>query len=72
MVKSATIFVEKFKEGITIRWKDDEGIIADMKSLAPNGKEAEMLGNQIWEDLEYILNDADSQLVQINVEYKKV
>lgn len=72
MVKKAVIIVEKFNEGITIRWSDADGIVGDTKALAANGNEARLIGKQIWEDLEYMLNDSESEKVKMTVEYEKV
>lgn len=70
MVKKAEIIVEKFDEGITVRWRDTDGIIGNSKGLAYKGGEASLIGKQIWEDLEYIINDTDSEKVKVTVEYQ--
>lgn len=72
MVKKAEIIVEKFDEGITVRWRDTDGIIGDSKGLAYKGGEANLIGRQIWEDLDYILNDAESEKVKVTLEYQIV
>lgn len=70
MVKKVEIAIEKFNEGITLRWRDLESKVLPSKRLAINGNEAEAVGEEIWGDISELLDDGAEKL-NINIEYTK-
>ena len=72
MIKKAEILVEVFDEGITTRWNDGNGVEPATKSLATEGDEAECIGNELWRDINGILEETETDKVLIKVEYMAV
>lgn len=70
MIKKAEIIVEKFDQGITIRWKDVDGIVEPQKALAPNGTEYAAIGKSVWDDVSDFICDTQTDNVRIKLEYE--
>ena len=70
MLQKAEIIVEKFNEGITTRWNDLSGEEGSTKSLALNGNEADVIGQNVWADVFTILDKSGSDKVRIKLEYE--
>lgn len=72
MVQKAEILVERFEQGITIRWSgtDEVGSTEQSKALAIHGTEERIIGQEIWEDLSYIYDKISTDKILVTVEYK--
>ena len=69
MITKAEIIVEKFDEGITLRWSEPTGTEQGKKSLASSGRESMLLGTEVWKDLSSIFEEKQSDKVKISIEY---
>jgi len=63
--------IEKFDEGITIRCNNDGGE-APLKRLAVKGREAMVLGDVIWSELQDIFDIRPTDFVNLTVEFNEV
>ena len=72
MLKKAEIIIERFDEGITIRWSDSDGKIESRKSLCPNGAEMSFLGSEIWSDIVSIFDEKKSEKIKLTIEYQHI
>ena len=68
MIQKAEMIIEKFDQGITVRWRDIDGNIDPSKSLATKGGESIILGKELWEDINEVFDKSLSDKVLINVE----
>jgi hypothetical protein len=69
MITKAEIIVEKFDEGITLRWSEPNGTEQKKKSLASNGREHIVIGAEVWSDLQSIFEEKHSERVKMSIEY---
>ena len=72
MIQKAEILVEQFDEGIIVRWNDasdTEDKVDSSKSLAIKGREADALGQEVWNDVIDIMENAMTEKVLIKLEY---
>ena len=69
MVQKASMVVEKFDRGITIRWNSEDENEKPSKTLAVNGQEAQALGGEIWKDIQSIFESTQNDKVIVNVNY---
>ena len=69
MVRKVEIVVEKFNEGITVRWNDEEGGVRSVKTLAPEGSEAKAIGNILFNDIDDVFDASGSDTVKLKIEY---
>ena len=70
MVQKAEMIIEKFNQGITIRWRDLNDEFAQTKSLAPAGQENAALGKMLYADICDVFDNVKSDKIVINLEYK--
>ena len=72
MIKNAEIEIERFEEGITVRYHDAEGNDPSKKRLAVSGVEYRAIGEEIWVDVLERLNETNKDKVLIKLEYLSV
>ena len=72
MVQKANLIIEKFDEGITVRWRDADGNEVPEKSLAPKGREEVLIGELLWDDIFEIIDKTPTDFVSVNIEYKAI
>lgn len=72
MATKVKIEVERFDEGITTRWYDVSGEEASTKSLATNGREHAIIGQDIWTDVTEIMDKELTDKVVIRIEYEAI
>ena len=70
MIQKAEIIVEQFAQGITVRWRDIDGLTGPSKALAAHGVECSVIGKEIWEDVLDILSNTLTDKVRIKLEYE--
>ena len=70
MVQKSEMLIEKFPNGITVRWNDVAGRIAPDKALAVNGEEAKCIGDSVWDSVSDLLGQADNGKVEVVVEVR--
>ena len=70
MVQKSETLIEKFPNGITIRWNDVASRIAPDKALAIKGEEANCIGNSVWESVYDLLEQAENGKVEVLVEVR--
>ena len=70
MIQKAEMIIEKFDQGITVRWRDIDGNVESKKSLAPKGSEYKVLGDELWGDINDVLANTLTDKVIVNVEYR--
>lgn len=70
MGKKVKIVVERFDQGITTRWYDTNASSADTNSLAVNGNEHIIIGEDVWSDVSEIMDREATDKVVINIEYE--
>ena len=47
--------VERYDNGITMTWKDENSVFAEARNVILKGNEAQGIGFHIWEDIQHIL-----------------
>ena len=72
MLKKADIIIERFEEGITIRWNDPDGKMESRKSLCPNGAEMSFIGSEIWSDIISICDEKKNEKIKLSIEYQHI
>lgn len=70
MIQKAEMIIEKFDQGITVRWRDIDGNAESKKSLASKGSEYKVLGDELWGDINDVLANTLTDQVIVNVEYR--
>lgn len=64
------MIIERFEQGITVRWRDLDGNVSPTKSLASKGGEATILGEEVWGDINDVLANTLSEKVLVKLEYE--
>ena len=72
MEQRSEVIVEKFAQGITIRWKDVDDETKSSKALAVIGTESCVIGKEIWKEVSKILFYAPTDKVLVKIEYKHI
>jgi hypothetical protein len=62
--------VERYDNGITMTWKDENSVFADARNVILKGNEASGIGFHIWEDIQKILEDELCDRVVMKINYK--
>lgn len=70
MAKKAVIIVEKFDNGISLRWVDPDGVADTSKAVAKNGEEALFIGREVWDDITFVMGKSSTDTVRISLEYE--
>ena len=70
MVQKSEMLIEKFPNGITVRWNDVAGRVESEKALAVNGEEAKCIGDSVWDSVSDLLGQADNGKVEVVVEVR--
>lgn len=64
----ATIRVEQFDNGITLKWAMD----GETEHLVATDSEKErVLGKMVWEDIKHLMDNYTCNQVVLNIEYKE-
>lgn len=61
------MLVEKFPNGITVRWNGVTGKVVD-KALAIRGEEPKCLGDSVWDSVYDVLNQSGNDKVEVVVD----
>lgn len=70
MVQKSKILIEKFPNGMTLRWNDESGRIAPEKEFAPGGQEAVYIGGLIADGVIDLLGQSAKGMVEVLVEIR--
>ena len=70
MNKETEIIVERFAQGITVRWRNLDGASEPSKALAARGYECGIIGKEVWKDVMDTFCDSTSDKVRIKLEYE--
>ncbi len=70
MVQNSKLLIEKFSNGITLRWNDLSGKLEPEKSLAVNGEESNCIGESLWDGIRDLLGQSDNGKVEVTVEIR--
>lgn len=62
--------VEKFENGIAVKWSDEEGNKSNNVALDEN--EASLIGKEIWSDLYNLMDHFGTNKVKIRLEYEPI
>lgn len=65
----AIIEIEKFDNGISLKWKDAEGVVEPENVVALERDKERAIGEIIWEDLNTLLDAKSARVVKMAVEY---
>ncbi len=68
MTKKSEIIIEKFAQGITVRWSSLSGNEVPSKALAVSGTECGVIGREIWKEVFEIFQDAPADKVRVKIE----
>lgn len=69
MTKKVELLIERFDEGVTLRWKDEDGNTTPVKKLSVNGENAEDLGNILWADIDDIFHSTTYEKIRMSIAY---
>lgn len=72
MIKNVQLDIERFDEGVTIRWDDIDGNVDGTKSIAVNGEEAEGIGELIWDDVHDIFQATNHENLRMTIKYELI
>lgn len=71
-MKEITIIIEQFSNGLTFRWRDNSGEVDPADRVIINGKEAEEIGNEIFGDIQMVMNESQCNKVRMEIKYKPI
>lgn len=66
----ATITIEQYDNGITLKWRDAAGEVDPKAVVALEREQARVIGETLWEDVKQIMDANLANLVTMIVDYK--
>lgn len=72
MTKKSEIIIEKFTQGITVRWSSLNSEEVPTKALAISGTECGVIGREIWKEVFEILQDTPADKVRVKIECEDI
>lgn len=67
-----TIEIEKFDNGITLKWKDVGGKQDPQANVALDSNKEIAIGRMIWDDVKMIMDSTSCNAVEMEIEYKPI
>lgn len=66
----ATILIEQYDNGISLKWRDCDGNIEPEYLVALEGDQVNTIGNTIWEDIKSVMDSKFVNIVKLTIEYQ--
>jgi hypothetical protein len=66
----ATITIEQYDNGITVKWRDAAGEVDPKAVVALEREQARVIGETLWEDIRQIMDANLTNLVKMVIEYQ--
>lgn len=70
MIQNVQIEIEQFNNGITLRWHDLDGEEGDYSEVALEHQEAQIIGSEIWGDINNMLDCSCKNKVRLTIKYE--
>ena len=68
----AEVIVERFENGISLKWRDCDGKVDSSSRVALRGKEAELIGDEVFGDIRQVMEDARTEKVRATITYEAI
>lgn len=65
----ATIEIEQYDNGISIKWKDCKGGLDSQHVVALDADKESAIGKMIWSDIEHVMNLAIANKVKMEINF---
>lgn len=65
-----TMTVEQFDNGISIKWRDENGKYDPQNIIAVDDNKQEEIGKCIWEDIKILMDANLTNSVELQIRYK--
>ena len=64
------IKVEQFDNGISLQWKDTEGVADPQNVVAVERDQTKVIGQFIWDDIRNVMDAELANVVVLSIDYK--
>ena len=72
MILNSEMIIEEFDNGFTIKWRDMDGRADNENIVAKEGEHVEMLGKQLWDDIDNIMDANLTTKVRVTIKCEPI